>query len=162
MRIVSDQSDKDVTARRAEAQAFDALRTLAANLMRVARGAGKPYELEMHAAEFLDAAEAYRAMVGHGLATHDVQNALRVRKAVSTRNDPVMFEAETAIEEAVSGSLQIAASRLVFDGLREKQGESEAISGMDTWSRRRAASKATARPWAGAKGKKDVKPEPWE
>jgi len=67
-----------------------------------------------------------------------------------TRNDPVLFETEMAVEEAVSGSLQIAVSRLVFDGLREKQGESEAISGMDTWSKCLAASKATARPWAGA------------
>lgn len=162
MRIVSDQSDKDVAAHRAEAQAYHALRTLAANLMRITRGAGKPYDLERHAAAFLDAAEAYRAIVGHSLAADNVQNALRVRKEVSTENDPVMFEAETAIEEAVSGCLQIAASRLVFDGLREKQGEREAISGMDTWSRRRAASKATGRPWASAKGKKDAKPEPWE
>lgn len=161
MRIVSDQSDKDVAARRAEAQAFHALRTLAANLMRVARGAGKPYELEMHAAAFLDAADAYRALVGHGLSTFDVQNALRVRVDVSD-NHPVAAEAERAIEETVAGCLQIAASRSVFDGLSERQGESQVIAGMDAWSKRGAAAKATVRPWTGAKSKKDARAKPWE
>jgi hypothetical protein len=65
MRLVSENSPEQLARNRGAEQLRDSLIELAANIIRVVRGAGKPVELMRQADEFLNAVVAYREAVGY-------------------------------------------------------------------------------------------------
>jgi hypothetical protein len=130
--LVAAQSEQDRRAALAQNRARWALRELTANLIRVARGAGKPYDVEVQAARFLEACDEYRAATSHGLPTDAVHDMLRVRQYAP--EDRARTDEQNAWdsgeENMVAGALQIAASRLVGQGTQEARGQSEMFEGL--------------------------------
>jgi len=65
MRVVSENSETDIARSRALIDVECALRELAANTLRVIRGAGEPDELGEQMIKVLDAMFAHRDAAGH-------------------------------------------------------------------------------------------------
>ena len=64
MRVVAKNSEKDIARAAAEQAIKHALRRFGANMLRVIRGSGKPAELPIQAADFVDAIDAYIEVAG--------------------------------------------------------------------------------------------------
>lgn len=132
MRIVSKKTEAEIAATRAEEDALQSLKKLTGELMRIARGAGKPYAVEEFAGAFLANAQRYRETTGHGLSTDKIATVMQVR-AAPIEHDGFASERLISIEQAISGSLQVAASRLLQDRLRELSGKDEIFRSMQDW-----------------------------
>jgi hypothetical protein len=75
MKIGSSKSDEEV----AQQHLLNyRLRALAANLLRVVRGAGKPDQLEAQMIDLLDRYAAYRDVFGHGPPSNTISSAVAV------------------------------------------------------------------------------------
>lgn len=130
MRIVSENSAEDLARFDAEQQVDMAVRELAANLLRVVRGAGRASELGRQADQFLAACEAYREVVGHYPPSEDLGAALHVHEMPEPgKLAEHEYEFAAARESMVRGGLQIAASRLLGQSTQERAGESELFDG---------------------------------
>jgi hypothetical protein len=136
MRLVSENSDDDIRREHARQDIVWPLKELAANLIRVVRGAGKPYEIASQADRVLDAFEAYREVVGHYPPSDEIQNAVSIR---FHDHDRESSEIDWAISQIVQGSLQIAASRIVGQSTQEAAGERETLEGVNALERARQA-----------------------
>lgn len=64
MRVVANNSEKDIARAAAEQSIKHALRRFGANMLRVIRGSGKPAELPIQSAAFIDAINAYIEVAG--------------------------------------------------------------------------------------------------
>jgi hypothetical protein len=134
MRVVSETPDEEIAARKAEEAANQAreqvrraLHTLAASLLRTMRGAGDPENLELHAAAFLAAAEEYRSIAGHGVPVGEV------RADLSIVDENAESGISAARESILSGSLGIAAARLLGELTQERLGSNDLSKGLLAW-----------------------------
>ena len=82
MRIVSEKSEADVAHHHALERVEWRLRELAANLLRIIRGAGKPYEMMLQMAELVGAILAYQAVVSLMGAREEFNRALDVSRDI--------------------------------------------------------------------------------
>jgi hypothetical protein len=80
MRIVSENSEADLARNAAVAKVEPILRDLTANLMRVARGAGKPYEVGRQTQALIDAMIKYRDATGHFPSSYELTNAVTAER----------------------------------------------------------------------------------
>lgn len=122
MRIVTERTAEEIAEARARAVLDDALKDLTVNLLRVVRGAGKPYDVRKQIAL------AHAAYVGLAEANPratwpDISEALSI---VSPYDD----EMTTARECIVRGALQIAASKLADQPMQERAGRDELMTGL--------------------------------
>jgi hypothetical protein len=76
MKVVSENSENDLSRKRWEGEVAWALRTLTANLIRITRGAGKPYEIVRQVGELIEALRGYYEAVGHWPPSDELGNAL--------------------------------------------------------------------------------------
>jgi hypothetical protein len=140
MRLVSNNSGDDLTRRKALRDLGIALRKLAANILRISRGAGKPYELGLDLAECIDGYRAYHDAHGFYPLEHELARMLDYEHAWPApadddeqargtwREDMVEFEllrrsrdhAERGMQRA---SLQIVAAMLVGQDLQRRRGQ---------------------------------------
>ncbi len=111
-----------------------ALVDLTANLLRVARGAGRPEDIERQASWLVAHLVRHRELAG-GYDTFDFSAALDVG---SDGGQP--DERGSMVEQAIQGSLQILASRLLGQPMQVKAGSDELHSAF----KRYAASSAVA------------------
>lgn len=114
MRIVSEKSEADVAHHHALERVEWRLRELAANLLRIIRGAGKPYEMMLQMAELVEAIQAYQAVVGRA-PWEEFNRAVDVSRDIK---DMQHWNAEDrhrddAEHQIIQGVLQVVASRLV-------------------------------------------------
>ena len=65
MRVVSENSEKDIERHRLENEITYSMQELAANLMRITRGAGKPYDVGKRAAKLVRLMVEYHENAGH-------------------------------------------------------------------------------------------------
>ena len=129
-KLVHEQSEAEIEAARKEREERDAerkrqdvewaLRRLTSNLLRIVRGAGKPYEVLDEVASLAEALAALGPRNGYA-AGETVVGALDI-----WRDTP---EAET-LDIIVSGALQIAASRLAGQRTQETAGRRELQDGI--------------------------------
>ena len=98
------------------------LRDLTANLIRVARGHGKPYDIVTQILELTDFLREYQASTGRW---PDAGNLLGTINQYDAREDLHGH----AQEMMISGALQVAASRLLRQTNIESQGRSEMFQG---------------------------------
>jgi hypothetical protein len=103
-----------------------ALRTLAANLIGIVRGAGKPLELSMHVDAFTAALAAFEAATGDHPKAREFADMLRVDlepkgQAPATGDEMAEFYAQ---HDVIQASLQLAAARL----LKQEAGAVEALA----------------------------------
>ena len=91
------------------------LQQLAANLLRVVAGAGRPQDIVRHVRALAEFIESYEQAVGRAPGPHECLSCLRIsydERGICQLNDLERERAE-AVETILSGSLQIAASRLL-------------------------------------------------
>ncbi len=124
------------------------LHVTAANMLRVIRGAGKPYELIQQFNEVVKAAIKFKDAFGHWppsqvlgemLAMHDEVHAMDEKQVAGrfTKEDMDRWyedgtmDRKYAIEAIKAGVLQTIASQFVGQTLQERAGESELSDGIN-------------------------------
>jgi hypothetical protein len=132
----------------AEQELRDRLHETAANMLRVIRGAGKPYELIQQLNEVVKAAIKFRDAFGHWppshalgemLAMHDEVHAMDEKQAEGrfTKADMDRWYEDGTMdrkyaEQAIkAGVLQTIASQFVGQTLQERAGETEMRDGIN-------------------------------
>jgi hypothetical protein len=131
MRIVSSQTEAQIKAERAKADFEYALRETTANLLRVIRGAGRPFEVAQQIKKCAEAIQAHELAIGLSIGEESVTNALGIPDEVDWRrfgNDE--RERHYAQETMVRGALQMTASKLLGQRTQEAAGESELYQGL--------------------------------
>lgn len=145
LKVVSSQSSTELERNNATSQLEYPFRALAANVLRIVRGAGRPEVLQYQLSTCLQVLDAYRTVVGaypkakvfksflnlsvfgfdpDEWASEKERAALEV---LSLSGYPERMEAERMIHR---GSLQVAASRLMSQHTQEIAGEHEMYQGV--------------------------------
>jgi hypothetical protein len=143
MRIVSDHTDADSAKHREAEAAQRALRELAANIMRIARGAGRPRRLASQAEAFVQALSRYQATAGVPIPADQLASALDIRTASAPCDGPQEAERLFALEQTSRGSLQRAAAKLLGQLTHEQAGETQIYRGLSVVERLRAEARQT-------------------
>jgi len=115
MRLVINQDDDEIARRRAERLAMSALRTVAANLMRVTRGSGKPEEIVLQLDRLVTDLRAYREISKEWPSADTFARALDIRsdKLDRARENPDYFDESIAQLKIVRAALGVAAAQLL-------------------------------------------------
>jgi hypothetical protein len=118
------------------------LRQLAANILRVSRGAGEPYSIIMQCVEVVKGAQSYNEKCGEWPDDRDVKDALdfhdpRLRDYTMTYD-----ERRSSMEDIVEGALRMAAGRIVRQKLQEDHGEKDLLGAIRRLEEFRAEQKA--------------------
>lgn len=137
MRLVVENSDQDVARIEARKDLDWPLRELAANLLRVVRGAGYPARLASQMGDVLAAMKAYHATAGCYPSADEIANVL----SLTRREEVVSDEMTYAVDTMISGALQMAASELVGQRTQESRGRSELFVGLTEAETIRAANR---------------------
>lgn len=140
MRIVSETSAAELAKRAAEHGVSQALKQMAANLLRVIRGAGRPYQVGFDLAECVQAFTAYEAAFGHFPSDVSIARALDPGKSEEEGDWdwPPDGDEETAYRWSRQRSrrdmrlaaLQITASMLIGQKLQLARGEDDLDRGI--------------------------------
>jgi hypothetical protein len=169
LRVVSSQTDAEIDRERLVSRVQADLRVLTANLFRVARGAGRPYDIVRDVDRLNTSLSAHWDALQMWPSSYEFSRAIDVALDREDRrglSDEAYSEA-VGLEYAIRGSLQIAASRLMGQATQERRGESELYDGFREMRRLReerlmaelqSAHARLAR--AQAKTKKKPKPKP--
>ena len=129
MRIVSENSDEDLKRREIDAEFRWAIRELAANLMRITRGSGKPHEIGRQAQDMINIIDRYRLEVGHFPWARDLSSHLDIWTGWDEREKlgEVEFHCQTEEERLLRAALQLVASRMLGQRLQESPAETELL-----------------------------------
>jgi len=128
IRIIASNSEAELGARLALGDLSFNLRELAANMLRVVRGAGRPENLGRQMAEVVALYARYRDQAGAYPSNYDIHQAISLRSEGNARKHTDKWS--HAIDDIVQGSLQIAASQLLGQSTQEAAGESELMEGV--------------------------------
>lgn len=117
---------------------MDLLREMTANLMRITHGGGNPHHVFRLAFEYVVAAQKYRDITEMDFDLNIIIEALKIRGPVIEygEKDSIGRDSDRACELALFGALQVAASRLKADHLREAQGKEEMYKAFEIWKSR--------------------------
>jgi hypothetical protein len=132
MHIVSENSKVDIARERAEWQVDASLRNLAANILRVIRGAGRPWEIPEQAQSYINALVDYQAATGHLPLSASAENSLSIdldQERLGDAEDEYRQKVE-ARETIIGGALRIAAARILDQRLQVTAGERELSDGL--------------------------------
>lgn len=130
LRVAAENDQKTVDREMAKRDIKWPLRELAANIIRVVRGAGKSYEIAGQCLEVIEAFQRYRDKVGHWPSSWEIDEALSIRDERENNAYDEAWERECARESVVRGCLQVAASRLMGQNTQEQRGRSEMMEGV--------------------------------
>lgn len=133
LRAIAETSAAEIETREASNTLRWALRDLTANLLRIVRGAGRPYSIGQQVEALVAALNGYHDAAGHGPFTEHLTEMLSIdgrihewRQRISDSDLHRLY----AKEQIVRGALQQAASRLVDQRTQERAGESEMHDGI--------------------------------
>ena len=137
LRLAASRSDASIRQHEALQDIRLPLRELAANLMRVARGAGNAYLIEKQAIALVEALTEYRQSVGCGASDSALAEALTIGPDWDTLGECEAVEVDRSLAEwaIVKGSLQMAASDLLGQASQRSVGEKEMFQGLSTIER---------------------------
>lgn len=124
---MSDEPDvvTDVSERFAQ-RAFDAaLLQLSANIIRVVRGAGRPYDVILQCSDVLQAALEVKEKTGRVPSDAAVANTLMLKHEEVTEYESFRSQRKLAMEQMISGALRVAAARMLDQRLQIDHGEKE-------------------------------------
>lgn len=125
--LVSQQSDKRVRRERALASGRSAIRVLAANLMRISRGAGKPHEVIDQMNDFLEAYIEIIEVDEMFLPSGHIANWLH-EFGCHQENGGRMSTVDSTM---IAGALQMAASKLMGQSTQYAAGEHQLYGGIN-------------------------------
>ena len=132
MRLVISNSEAEVVHKRELGAIHATLRDLAANLLRVTRGAGRPYELANQAVAFVNACVAFREATGAYPMADEIAAALDlndepewIRELEGTER--ALYDAKYVI---IRGALQIVASEFLGQRTQVAAGSHELADGI--------------------------------
>lgn len=132
MKVVSSRDEREITERRCRDKVEWALRELTANLLRVARGAGRYEAIYNQALQFVIACKEYHEQVGY----YPDKELPAILNTAPDFDAPELKHAEHKI---VRGALQMTASRLLGQWTQERNGENEFRAGIIALDQARAA-----------------------
>ncbi|WP_145925960.1 hypothetical protein [Shinella sp. HZN7] len=142
IRLAVKNHERDINRHRAEVDLQWPLKELAANLIRVVRGAGKPYELGRQCADVVKAYHDYRDRVGEWPSSYSVGEILSIRHRENRAATDRAMEWEDAVQQMIAGGLQAAASQLLGQLTQERAGEREIFDGLRIIERQREENRA--------------------
>ncbi|HEX8057370.1 MAG TPA: hypothetical protein VF481_11960 [Novosphingobium sp.] len=104
------------------------LREVAANLLRITRGSGRPELIVAQITALVGIFAAYREVAGEDLKPSDITEALRLEHIVDDEDElwPVW---DRAVREMVNGALQVAAAELLGQQAQAATGRRELFAG---------------------------------
>ena len=108
------------------------LQQLAANLLRVIAGAGRPQHIVGHVRALSEFIETYEKAAGRAPGPHEFSSCFQTSydEELIRRLDVIEQERVEAVETIVSGSLQIAASRLLGQATQETLAQHKLYKGI--------------------------------
>jgi len=128
--VVAENSDRDIQRRLAWEKAEAALVELTANILRVVRGAGRPYSIGNECAQVAIAFQEYQSVAGQW------PSSFEISKAIEFAEDPFrdgisdeQFNLEVARNLIIRGGLQFVASQMLAQNLQKRAGEREMTTG---------------------------------
>lgn len=124
---MSDRADCSATQASAIA-VRKGLREMTANLLRVARGAGRPDLIVAQTTALVGAFAAYRQVTGEDLKPEDITEALRLEH-IADEDDEPWPDWDRAVREMVNGALQVAAAELLAQRIQAAAGRRELFAG---------------------------------
>lgn len=156
MRLVSERSEAEIRTYEAHAVVKHALRRLAANIMRVTRGAGSSAELGTQMVACIRALDAYRDAAGHGVSSWDLNQMLDPEAAYKEYRPWIKVNPEDearwdedgttdrdlAEQDIRRASLQVVASMLLNQNPQQSQGEHDFNEGVRRLEAARERSRA--------------------
>jgi hypothetical protein len=132
MHVVSENSETDLARKRAMGVVDWSLRQLTANVIRVARGAGKAYEIPLQAQEFIDALVGFREAVGHFPSDYELAACITI-EPTQELHDRLSLENRQEMgteRQIIRGALQITASHLLGQAAQKSAGGNEMLDGI--------------------------------
>lgn len=137
-----------------------ALIELAANIMRISRGAGRSPDIGPQCVGVIESFEAYRQVVGMWPSSYEISTALAWMPDHEERVQLNWSEREYSVADIVGGSLQIAASSLLRQRTQEAAGENQMYRGLNGVYdlRRQAAEERAAAEVAERRAKRATSP----
>lgn len=179
LKVVAENSQRQIDEAYAQDLVDSRLRELAANLIRVVRGAGKPQEVIFQCDKVVKAALEYRESAGHLPTSFSVASALGLEHERIRDYESFEGQLQLATRKMMDGGMQIVASRLLNQMTQERRGDSELYEGFRDLERlfeerrkereaeeraRRSAARAktTAKSAKGkVRARKPKDPQPW-
>lgn len=145
-----DDSERQRARDRAKDDFSWAIREVAANMLRIIRGAGKPYELVLQMQRAIDAAVKFREVHQYWpqeVITNDLQIQSEYERICREGKLPQAtidrwwedgtFDAMIAEHTILRGSLQTIASELIGQSTQKSAGKNELHDGIMSWIRNR-------------------------
>lgn len=159
IRVVSERSEAEIKRQRATDALDGPLRQLASNILRIVRGAGKPYDLYEQMLAVLQAMNDYRDAVGAWPSSFEMDKILNARVERNWSDEDLKrwteggtLEMELAFDAICRGALQNVASKLVDQKLQIAAGENEVYEAVyriealrEGWRKERARQAQQAR-----------------
>jgi hypothetical protein len=130
--VIAMNSESEIRRRRAAENVEWPLRDLTANLIRVVRGAGKPYAIRDQLAAVLTAMSDYRDAAGRWPSSDELANMVAMQRPqwLETTSSEIRAE-DWAKSRIIRGALQMTASELLGQRTQEAAGESEMYDGIN-------------------------------
>jgi hypothetical protein len=123
--LASAQSEAALAAEWTKQKLDNALIELAANLIRVVRGAGRPDEIIGNCAGVIKAAGEYRDANKRHPHPYEIAETLLLKHERLSHVDSLATGRQAALHDIVCGSLQFTASKLIGQPLQVHQGRRE-------------------------------------
>lgn len=139
MRVVSDNTEKDIAKHRLEHEVEWAMRELTANLLRITRGAGKSYDVLSQAHRLIDLSVKFKDLTGVWPYS-EMERAICMRG--EGRFEPHVSDFKWAEHSIVAGALQLTAATLLGQHLQQASGGSQMYDGINELEREREERRA--------------------
>lgn len=142
IRLAAENDQRELDRRNAEIDLRWPLKRLAANIIRVVRGAGRPEEIGRQCAEVVQAYRDYYDALGEWPNSYLVAEMLSLRHREYQAKTDRAWEWEDAMRQMVAGGLQMAASQLLEQNTQKQAGETEMFQGLRVIEKQRSENAA--------------------
>lgn len=131
VKLVAENDPKELSRKERYYDVERALLGLAANLLRVCRGAGRPADIAEQCFYLLRMFEEYRKEVGQYPLPQEIAETLNFRALQNTDDfQGLALTRQRALEHIIAGSLQLVASSYLEQHLQISAGENELEAGV--------------------------------
>ena len=134
MHLASERSEQEIATAHALIAVDDALRQLAANIMRVTAGGGRAYDLALEASEFVAACVAFRETASVYPSSFQLEEMLGPKPDLDAteRMSEEHHREARAMEAIETGALRAVAARLVGPRVQKVRGSHLIYDGINT------------------------------